>query len=145
MEDRWFMTRNGREQFGPYTLADLREYAASGRLLPSDHCCREGGTQWFPASSLTELNFAPPIPSPLGDTNRILIGVLAIVLGSLGVHKFILRKNTAGIIMLVVSIVGCFIGPLIMTIIGVVEGILYLTKSDEDFYQTYIVGDREWF
>ncbi|MEX0716039.1 MAG: hypothetical protein WD066_05605 [Planctomycetaceae bacterium] len=29
--------------------------------------------------------------------------------------------------------------------IGLVEGIIYLTKSDEEFYQTYIVGKKEWF
>ncbi len=32
-----------------------------------------------------------------------------------------------------------------MAIIGLVEGILYLTKSDKDFYKTYIVSKKEWF
>ncbi len=145
VEDQWVMTRNGRDEYGPYTMAELREYAATGRLLPADHVCRRGSTQWVPANSLGQLAFAPPLPSAIHETNRILIGVLAIVLGSLGVHKFVLRKNTAGVIMLVVSIVGCFVGPLVMSIIGIVEGIIYLTMTDEDFYQTYVVGEREWF
>ena len=30
-------------------------------------------------------------------------------------------------------------------IIGIVEGVIYLSKSDEDFYETYVVGKKEWF
>jgi hypothetical protein len=29
--------------------------------------------------------------------------------------------------------------------IGLIEGILYLTKSDEEFYRTYVLGKKEWF
>jgi TM2 domain-containing membrane protein YozV len=104
----------------------------------------------------------PPIPvtpyaSPGGnvppynatDSKRITAGVLGIVLGSLGIHKFILGYNTAGVIMLVVTLVvgtiTCGIGWGIMGIIGLVEGIIYLTKSDEEFYRTYIANKREWF
>jgi len=35
-------------------------------------------------------------------------------------------------------------GP-IMGIISLIEGIMYLTKTDEDFYYTYIANRREWF
>jgi hypothetical protein len=30
-------------------------------------------------------------------------------------------------------------------IIPFIEGIIYLTKSDEEFYNTYQVGQKEWF
>ena len=50
-----------------------------------------------------------------------------------------------GLIMLLVSILTCGIGAIPMSIIGLVEGIIYLTKSDADFYQTYIVDKKEWF
>jgi hypothetical protein len=30
-------------------------------------------------------------------------------------------------------------------VIGVVEGIIYLTKTDEEFHQTYVVGRKPWF
>jgi hypothetical protein len=26
-----------------------------------------------------------------------------------------------------------------------IEGIIYLTKSDDDFYETYIVDKKPWF
>lgn len=81
-------------------------------------------------------------PQPLPQENKkILAGVLAIVLGGLGVHKFILGYTQEGIIQLILGVVTCGIGG----IIGLVEGIIYLTKTDEEFYQTYQVGKKGWF
>ena len=77
--------------------------------------------------------------------NRIAAGILGILLGSLGIHKFILGLTTPGIIMLLVTLLTCGWGGLVTGLIGLVEGIIYLSKNDEDFYQTYIVGKREWF
>lgn len=74
---------------------------------------------------------------------KIAAGICGILLGSFGIHKFILGLTTPGIIMLVVSLT-C-IGYPVMTIIGIVEGIIYLTKSDEDFYQTYAIEKKGWF
>ena len=87
------------------------------------------------------------------ENKKILAGILAIVLGSLGVHKFILGYQKEGFILLGVSLVAyllsCFlIGIFIVWIpgvIGLIEGIIYLTKSDEEFYQTYQVGKKPWF
>ena len=42
--------------------------------------------------------------------NKVLIGVLAILLGAFGIHKFMLGITTPGVIMLLVSTVGCVIG-----------------------------------
>ncbi|SHG63543.1 TM2 domain-containing membrane protein YozV [Flavobacterium micromati] len=81
-------------------------------------------------------------PQPVRQENKkIVAGVLAILLGSLGVHKFILGYTTEGIIQLVISVITCGIG----SIIGLIEGIIYLTKSDEEFYQTYQVNKKGWF
>ena len=30
-------------------------------------------------------------------------------------------------------------------IVGLIEGIMYLTKSDEEFVNTYIINKRPWF
>ena len=84
-----------------------------------------------------------------GENKKILAGVLAILLGSLGIHKFILGYNKEGIIMLVVTLVvgafTCGVGASLMGIVGLIEGIIYLTKSDEEFYNTYQVEDKPWF
>lgn len=103
-----------------------------------------------PASSLPP---PPPPPPPpycgrpphLADANqkKILAGILGIILGKLGIHKFILGYNTAGIITILITLT-C-VGAPIMALIGLVEGIIYLTKSDEEFYNTYIANKKEWF
>jgi TM2 domain-containing membrane protein YozV len=84
-----------------------------------------------------------------GENKKILAGILAIVLGSLGIHKFVLGYQKEGIIMLVVTIVlgffTCGVGASLMGIIGLIEGIIYLTKSDAEFYNTYQVGRKPWF
>ena len=88
------------------------------------------------------------------ESKRMLCGILAIVLGGLGVHKFILGYTTPGIIMLAVYLAGfvggClllfpFLGTFAMAVIGVIEGIIYLTKTDAEFVQTYQIGKKEWF
>ena len=79
-------------------------------------------------------------------SKKLAAGICGILIGSLGIHKFVLGYTTAGVIMLLVSLVGCILGgSFVMGIIGLVEGILYLTKSDEDFYRIYIKGQKEWF
>lgn len=84
-----------------------------------------------------------------GDNKKIIAGVLAIVLGALGVHKFILGYNKEGIIMLVITLVlgvlTCGIAASALGIVGLIEGIIYLTKSDEEFYRTYQLGKKPWF
>lgn len=76
---------------------------------------------------------------------KIAAGICGILLGSLGIHKFILGLNTPGIIMLLVTLLTCGLGGMITGVIGLVEGIIYLTKSDEDFYRLYAVEKKGWF
>ncbi len=88
-----------------------------------------------------------------GENKKVLAGILAIIFGSLGVHKFILGYQKEGIILLVATIAGyatmCFVigGFIVMAtmVVGVIEGILYLTKTDAEFYNTYQVGRKPWF
>jgi TM2 domain-containing membrane protein YozV len=81
-------------------------------------------------------------------SQRIAAGVTAIVLSSVGVgwvgaHKFMLGYKKEGLISLLVS--PLCITMVVFNIIALIEGILYLTKSDEEFYQTYIAEKRGWF
>ena len=81
----------------------------------------------------------------MGADKKIAAGICGILIGSLGVHKFVLGYTTEGVIMLLVSLLTCGLGAPIMSIIGIVEGIMYLTKPDEDFVRTYIQGRTGWF
>jgi TM2 domain-containing membrane protein YozV len=73
---------------------------------------------------------------------KIIAGVLAILLGSLGIHKFVLGYTNEGLIMLLVTLLTCGFAGTIMWIIGLIEGILYLTKTDEEFVETYVYNKR---
>ena len=81
----------------------------------------------------------------LGGDKKIIAGILAIVVGSLGIHKFILGYTTEGVIMLLISVLSCGILAIIPTVIGIIEGVMYLTKSDEEFVRTYIQSKKGWF
>ena len=78
-------------------------------------------------------------------SKKIAAGVCGILIGALGIHKFILGQTNAGFIMLLVTLLTCGFGGCIMGVIGLVEGIMYLTKSDEEFYQIYGVEGKAWF
>ena len=82
-----------------------------------------------------------------GDINskKIAAGICGILLGTLGIHKFILGYQTEGLIMLLVTILTCGFGGFVMGVIGLAEGIIYLTKSDDEFYSTYLAAKKGWF
>jgi TM2 domain-containing membrane protein YozV len=67
----------------------------------------------------------------MGADKKVTAGILAIFLGWLGIHKFIMGYTTEGVIMLLVTVLSCFILYTITHIMGIVEGIVYLTNYDE--------------
>ena len=75
------------------------------------------------------------------ENKKVLAGVLALLVGSIGVHKFILGYTKQGIIQIALTFITCGLAY----IIPLIEGIIYLSKSDEDFYNTYQVGKKGWF
>lgn len=83
------------------------------------------------------------------ESKRVAAGILAILLGWAGVHKFILGYTAEGITMLVLTVVltfitcGVFSG--LIGLIGLIEGIVYLTKTDEEFIYTYQTNKKPWF
>jgi len=69
--------------------------------------------------------------------DKMVAGLLAILLGGLGIHHFYLGSTTSGIILLAVTLVSCGILGAISGIIGLVEGIMILMMSDADFDARY--------
>lgn len=72
---------------------------------------------------------------------RVTAGVLGILLGAWGIHRFYLGDTMGGILRIVITIFTCGIGG----VIGLIEGIIYLTKSDPEFDYEYLVQRKEWF
>jgi len=84
-----------------------------------------------------------------GVKSKVAAGLLGIFLGALGVHKFYLGYTKAALVMLLISVVGGVMtlgfAVWIVGLVGLIEGIIYLTKSDEDFATTYVQAERQWF
>ena len=146
-------------QYGPVNTEQIRRWFAENRVQAQTLVQTEGAPDWKPLSSLpeftAELNSVPPpiIPAPgavaARASNKIPAGICGILLGSLGIHKFILGYTGAGLVMLLVTIVGgictCGVAAGVMHVIALIEGIIYLCKSDEEFVRTYVDGRKEWF
>jgi len=83
-----------------------------------------------------------------GDKNKVVAGLLALFIGWLGIHKFYLGKKSAGIIMLVVSLLGFVllgIPTMIIGLIAFVEAIIYFLKPVDEFQRLYVEGNKSWF
>ena len=62
---------------------------------------------------------------------KLIAGLLGILLGSFGIHKFYLGQTGWGIVYLI------FFWTFIPGLVGIVEGIIYLTMKEADFNQKY--------
>jgi TM2 domain-containing membrane protein YozV len=85
-----------------------------------------------------------PLPAGAGKS-KVAAGILAILLGVFGIHKFYLGYTGAGIVMLLVTLCTLFILSPLIGLIAFIEGILYLVKTDEEFEETYVRNKRAWF
>ena len=141
------------KQYGPISADEIRRWLTENRINAHTLAQVDSAQEWKPLISfpefISEFKIAPPPVAPPVATSRasskIPAGICGILLGSLGIHKFILGYTGAGLIMLLVSMLSCFILAPIMHIIGLIEGIVYLCKSDEDFARTYVDQRQEWF
>ena len=83
------------------------------------------------------------------SNKKLAAGLLGIFLGSFGIHKFVLGYNNAAIVMMVVSLAGglltCGVATGLMSIIGLIEGMIYLTKTTDEFRESYLDQQKPWF
>jgi TM2 domain-containing membrane protein YozV/RNA polymerase subunit RPABC4/transcription elongation factor Spt4 len=99
--------------------ADEKYCTSCGAILNSDaEMCPECG--------------AEQIVGAAGDKSRVAAGVLGILLGGLGAHRFYIGDTKMGVLYL------CFFWTAIPMIAGIIEGIIYLTKSDVEFQREYV-------
>lgn len=155
------------------TIDTLAQWTAEGRLGADSVITDTGTGIKFTVGEHPELRTKIPVLKPVpssplqtpiaqaqrplssatgvsvGASNKMAAGICGILLNCLGIHKFILGYTTEGIIMLLISIIGgvctCGVATIVMSLIGFIEGIIYLTKSDEEFVQTYVRNKRGWF
>ncbi len=73
----------------------------------------------------------PPVYRPVPPKNKVIAGLLAIFLGSFGIHKFYLGQNGLGVLHLV------FFWTYIPSLVGFIEGIVMLCSSNETLERRY--------
>jgi len=117
---------------------------------------------YSPQSYAPQQNYQPQPqgygqPAATSSKSPTAAGILALMLGSFGAHKFYLGYTTEGIIFLVVTLVNLplfvffwwlivpFVVQLVVSTIALIEGIIYLTKTEPEFNQTYVYSRRLWF
>lgn len=146
------------QPYGPLSAEQIRRYMAEHRVNEHTLTQVEGTPDWKPLSALPEFAADCKIPPPLVSPGaasppssnprasaKVPAGVCGILLGGWGVHKFVLGYTGAGIVMLLISLLTCFVGYPIMHLLGLIEGIIYMAKSDDEFVRTYVDNRREWF
>ena len=103
----------------------------------------------YPPSSSNYPPSSGGLYPPYSTKSHIIAGLLALFLGSLGVHKFYLGYYKEAFIMLAVSIIGSMLtlgfAALVISVIAFIEGIIYLATPQQQFIQRYIVSHKEWF
>lgn len=151
------MTEQSQEQYSQPRYAEPN-YAGGGNTVyqPSSTTYSSDAQpyqqQYVPPQNNPNLQYGSPqnvnsvyqqsVPT---DKSKIAAGVLAILLGAFGAHKFYLGYTKEAVIMLLVSLLTFGFGLFVMAVIGLAEGIIYLTKTDVDFYNMYVVGQKGWF
>ncbi len=142
---------------GVITGADGGRYSFSGSEWKGDVPPSRGVVVDFDANGANAVAVYRAIGSAgsgttPGGKNKLAAGLLAIFLGGFGIHKFYLGYTGPGLVYLLVNTVGWIvtffllgIPNMVLAVMALVEGIIYLTKSDEDFEQTYVIGRKSWF
>ncbi|MDE6235019.1 MAG: GYF domain-containing protein [Muribaculaceae bacterium] len=156
----WYIIYNG-QQVGPLQKEQLPNY----NLTPESMVWCEGMSNWQPAGTIAALadlltpqsygnqtygtqssdypNNIPygqqpyyggqNYPAPSGKS-KVAAGVLAILLGGLGVQYFYLGKVGGGFLTILLSLVTCGAWE----IITLIQGILMLCMSDEEFDRKFV-------
>jgi len=79
----------------------------------------------------------------MAEKSKVVYGILGILLGAFGIHKFYVGDTKNGIIHLAIFLCLIWVGlGAISAIIGLISGIMALVKDDKEFYQRYVVEKK---
>jgi TM2 domain-containing membrane protein YozV len=140
--ERWYLKTDDGEDYGPVDRSELDQWASEGRLNADCQLLQEGAEQWQWATDLyPELDasaaaaeggvagYGAAGEDEVGDKKKFVAGLLGVLLGTVGAHRFYLGYTGIGIIQIVVTVFTCGMGGFW----GIIEGILiFLGKFDRD-------------
>ena len=152
-------------------IKELKQLLDEGLITQEDFDQKKSELLGFlgNASAIPPVGSSPAIEKGVAEghpkkKSKWVAGLTAIFLGGYGVHKFYLGYAAQGAILLAVtlglalpaSFIARALGSIalvqligilkyIPVLIGVAEGVVYLTKDEDEFNQVYVEGIREWF
>lgn len=123
------------QTIGPMNMDQLMAYPVDANTPVS----RDGG-EWRPLYNFPELMEAYQRSGRAVaarnevSSKKTLCGILAIVIGGLGVQYFVLGRVGAGFLTILLTLITCGLWEIVMLI----QGIMMLCMNDEDFKRKYI-------
>jgi TM2 domain-containing membrane protein YozV len=148
-------------EYGPVEMPTLVQWAREGRIVARTTILDHATGRRFLACDTEELAavfssaalVAPPVrgkPAAAVATqppvsaqalvvdklkprrSRTVAGVLGIIFGCFGVHRFYLGHTSVGTLMLAITLLSCFVASPLTALWGLIEGILCLTGAMTD-------------
>jgi len=149
--DQWYIVYNGK-QIGPMQANQLPAYNVTANTL----VWKDGMKEWQPAYNFPELmqiisqnsaqmpptgNMACPPPqggyyqqAACSDKNHTTAGILALLIGGLGIHYFYIGKTVAGLLTILLSFATCGLWG----VVTLIQAIMMLTMTQEEFDRKYV-------
>lgn len=132
----YYLSING-QTIGPMTAQQVFAYNPNANTIVSTD-----GVNWQPLVVYPELmQLLSKDQKTTTDKDvsnkKVLVGIMAILFGELGVHYFLIGKTGAGLVTILITLVTCggwWLVPLI-------QGIMILCMSDDDFKRRYLDSD----
>lgn len=123
-----------QKEYGPISAQQVRQWISEGRAGSTTIAQAEGSMEWKPLSNFPEFaslflnQYAPPptfLPQYDNRKSKLAAGLLGILLGSIGVHRFYLGYTTIGVVQILVTCITCGFGA----VWGFIEGILIIAGT----------------
>lgn len=130
---QYYISLNG-QTIGPMSKEQVLAYGVNRDTLIS----ADGG-DWKPLYNYPELmealsrNIGSTVAAS-GDSRKLVCGILAILIGGLGLQYFLIGKTAGGIINIALSLVTCGL----WTIVNLIQGIMILCMSEEEWRRKFV-------
>ena len=72
------------------------------------------------------------------QASRGIAGLLAILVGAIGVHYFYIGKTGAGVVFLLATLLTCGFLGVVTEIVSLIQGILFFTSTQEEFESRWV-------